>query len=129
MKLTIPQYSPTEELINTLTHGIGAFFSVIGFLLLLSDPLAADDPVRMVSYCIYGVSLILLFLSSTMYHGVKQPNLKKRFKLCDHCAILTRVVSICTAHYDEKGNAKHCISHTRRLLSTPNVTHCRGLRA
>ena len=87
MKLTIPQYSPTEELINTLTHGVGAFLSVIGFLLLLSDPLAADDPVRVVSYCIYGVSLILLFLSSTMYHGVKQPNLKKRFKLCDHCAI------------------------------------------
>jgi hemolysin III len=87
MKLTTAQYSPTEEMINTLTHGFGVILSVIGFFLLLLDPIAADDPVRMVSYCIYGLSLFLLFLSSTIYHGVKQPNLKKRFKLCDHCAI------------------------------------------
>ena len=85
--MTTQTYSQTEEYINTLTHGFGAFLSIIGFTLLVLDAAATNNLIQMVGYCIYGTSLILLFLSSTCYHAAVQIELKQKFKLCDHCAI------------------------------------------
>jgi len=81
------QYSPSEELANAITHGIGALLSVVGLTLLVFYAKLQNDILRMSSFAIYGSSLVLLFLASTLYHAVNAPKTKRLLKLFDHCAI------------------------------------------
>lgn len=83
----IHQYSTKEEVANAISHGIGALFSVAALTLLLSKAVLMQDVARMITFSIYGASLILLFLSSTLYHSLVHEKAKKLFKLFDHCAI------------------------------------------
>lgn len=83
----IEHYSPLEDLLNSLTHGIGAVCSLFGMVLLLVLASGQGDVWKLVSFSIFGVSLILLYLSSTLYHSFRRPALKRAFKMLDHCAI------------------------------------------
>jgi len=91
MMKEIPAYSATEELANAFSHGLGALLSTIGLIMLLTysvtSKIPENDLIRTVSFSIYGSSLILLFLASTFYHAIVNQQLKKIFKLLDHCAI------------------------------------------
>lgn len=87
MSENIHQYSRNEEIANTLSHGIGAILSVIALVLLLAYSNKTADPIRVVSYAVYGTSLIILFLASTFYHALLNDQAKRLFKLLDHCAI------------------------------------------
>lgn len=88
-------YSKNEELANTLSHGLGALLSIAALVLLLSYSVSNaevsysinNDIMRIISFSIYGGSLLTLFLASTFYHGVKSESAKQVFKLLDHCAI------------------------------------------
>lgn len=91
----IPSYSKNEELANTLSHGLGALLSIAALVLLLSYSVTNtavgysinNDTMRIVSFSIYGTSLLSLFLASTFYHGATNERVKQVFKLLDHCAI------------------------------------------
>tara|TARA_B110001454_G_C12664705_1_gene411040 strand:+ start:232 stop:894 length:663 start_codon:yes stop_codon:yes gene_type:complete len=91
----IQSYSKNEELANTLSHGLGALLSIAALVLLLSYSVTNtsvsyainNDIMRIVSFSIYGGSLLSLFLASTFYHGVTSERAKQLFKLLDHCAI------------------------------------------
>lgn len=86
-----------EEKINTITHGIGVILGAVALTLLMIKSLSNDDSLQAVmSYLIYGVSFILLFLASTVYHGVSKPALKKRLKMVDHCAIFILIAGTYT---------------------------------
>lgn len=93
--MTTPTYSKNEELANTLSHGLGALLSIVALVLLLTNAVtnsavgyAIDNEVmRIVSFSIYGSSLLILFISSTFYHATTKPQSKILFKLLDHCAI------------------------------------------
>jgi len=80
-------YSPAEEIANAVSHGLGALLSVAGLTLLVSYAILQNDTLRITSFSIYGSSLVILFLASTLYHAFSEPKLKSIFKLCDHCAI------------------------------------------
>ncbi len=80
-------YSAKEELANTLTHGVGALFAVIGLFFLFAHEFNQTNISRLIAFFIYGCSLITLLLASTFYHAVKTTNLKRKFKTLDHCAI------------------------------------------
>lgn len=83
-----PQYSQSEELANTITHGIGMIFGIVGLILLLIK--AANhqaDTLTVTSMAIYGSSIIVLFLASTLYHAIPHPKAKRWLKTFDHCAI------------------------------------------
>jgi len=84
-------YSKAEEIANSLSHGFGALISCVAlyFLLQKATPtsLTTNDSVRFISFTVFGISLILLFLASTIYHSVTNLKTKKLFKLIDHCAI------------------------------------------
>ena len=80
-------YSPAEDLANSLSHGIGAVLSLAGTITLLLLALPEADIWKLVSFSIFGASLTLLYLSSTLYHGFRNPTLKRIFKMLDHCAI------------------------------------------
>ena len=81
------QYSLSEEIANAVSHGVGAILSVAGLTLLMFYAFQQHDTVRIVSFAIYGSSLVSLFLASTIYHALVEPKAKRFFKLLDHCAI------------------------------------------
>lgn len=91
----IQSYSKNEELANTLTHGLGVFLSIAALILLLSYSVTNtavsysinNDIMRIISFSVYGTSLLALFCASTFYHGITDERIKKIFKLLDHCAI------------------------------------------
>lgn len=76
-----------EEVANTITHGIGVGFSITGLVLLVVRAALYGDAWQVVSFSIYGASLILLYLASTLYHGIRSPRVKALFRIFDHSAI------------------------------------------
>src|SRR3989338_8343210 len=81
------QYSLKEEIANSTIHGLGVLFGVGGLTALLMLACIYGTSAHFVSYLIYGLSLIALYLSSTLYHALPQLTAKKIFKFCDHAAI------------------------------------------
>lgn len=80
-------YPVLEEIANSVTHGIGAFLSVLGLVWLIVRAVHIGDMYSIVSVIIFGVSLFLLYLASTLYHAVPWPRVKRVFRKFDHCAI------------------------------------------
>ena len=76
-----------EEIANSITHGIGAGLSIAALVILVILASRRGDAWRIVSFSIYGASLILLYLSSTLYHSFVNPKIKKIFRIIDHSAI------------------------------------------
>lgn len=86
-KIKIPNYTLGEELINSISHGVGALLSIVGLVIMICKSLN-DDRLSFVACLIYGVSLILLYLVSCLYHALS-PKLKakKILRLLDHCNV------------------------------------------
>ena len=76
-----------EELANSITHGIGFVLSVAGLVVLVVSASMRGDPYMVVSFSVYGVSLVVLYLASTFYHSFHAPRLKHFLRIIDHCAI------------------------------------------
>ncbi|MEM6160416.1 hemolysin III family protein [Erwinia sp. P6884] len=86
--LTEQDYSPAEEMANSISHGIGFLFGIVGLVLLLMQATESHaDFLAITSYSLYGGSMILLFLASTLYHAIPHPHAKRWLKKLDHCAI------------------------------------------
>ena len=90
-KLTQPRitrpFTIGEEIFHSITHGIGSGLSIAGLTLLLVLAILFGDVYQIVSLSIFGASLVLLYLSSTLYHGFQQPRVKHIFKIFDHASI------------------------------------------
>lgn len=86
-KTVPPEYTPAEDLANSITHGIGAALAVAGLGVLVTLAARHGDGWRVVSLSVYGTSLVLLYLASTLYHAIRAPRLKHLFKGLDHAAI------------------------------------------
>lgn len=80
------QIHPKEELLNTISHAIGAIFGIIGLFLLLSKN-SEKTPYATISIVIYSVTFISMFLASSFYHYVRNPELKKKLRVVDHINI------------------------------------------
>ncbi len=76
-----------EELTNTITHGVGLVFSIIGFVVLLVLALMHGGPWQIAGCAIYCATLVSLYAASTLYHGIPSPRLKRALLIFDHCAI------------------------------------------
>lgn len=79
-------YSPREEWANRLSHGLGLGLGIIGLILLLHKGWD-QGPQVLLSYGLYGTSLVLLYLASTLYHSMGSAVARRWCKLLDHCAI------------------------------------------
>lgn len=82
-----PMYSLGEELANSITHGVGAVLSLVGLTVLIVLAAIYGDAWRVVSFSIYGLTSIILYLISTLYHSFPQPRVKRIFRTLDHAAI------------------------------------------
>lgn len=85
-----------EEWLNSATHGLGAVLSVIGTVALIVGASEVGDVWKIVSFSIFGASLVLLYLASALYHGARRPELKRAFKTLDHCAIFLLIAGTYT---------------------------------
>jgi hemolysin III len=80
-------YTRGEEIANSITHGIGAALSVVALVLLIVFAEKRGDKWYVLSYTIYGISLLLLYLESTLYHSITNIKVKKLFRIFDHASI------------------------------------------
>jgi hemolysin III len=87
MSLTHAQYSKAEEIANSVIHGLGVLFAVGALTALMVLTAYFGTTAHLVSYLIYGISMILLFAASTLYHALPGERAKRFFKVCDHSAI------------------------------------------
>ncbi|WP_425059570.1 hypothetical protein SCACP_01610 [Sporomusa carbonis] len=76
-----------EERLNAVTHGLGATLALAGLLALVVSSYLYGSIWHLVSFSIYGISLVLLYLASTLYHSFSDEKLKYIFKILDHAAI------------------------------------------
>lgn len=85
-RISKPRLS-SEELANSLTHGVGLTLSVAGFLVLVVLAAMRGSAWRIVGCVVYGITLICLYAASTLYHSTRSRRLKRILKVCDHSAI------------------------------------------
>lgn len=77
----------TEEILNTITHAIGIGLSITALVLLVVYASMEGSAIKVVSFSVYGASLIVLYSMSTVYHLVSADRFKKFFQLMDHASI------------------------------------------
>ena len=75
------------EILNTVTHLIGSALAIAGLSILVTLAVVQGDLWKVLSFSIYGATLVLLYCSSTLFHGVKQPRVKAILQKLDHNAI------------------------------------------
>jgi hemolysin III len=76
-----------EEFANTITHGFGLLLSVAGFLALVVLAGLRGEPVLIAGSIVYGLSLVILYGASTVYHVSTSLEVKRKLQVLDHCCI------------------------------------------
>lgn len=80
-------YTKGEEIANAVTHGIGTLLSIAALVILIVFAVNNGDSWYIVSYSIFGASLVILYLGSTLYHSFTNQKVKKIFRVVDHSSI------------------------------------------
>lgn len=95
-KISLPSYSTGEELINSVSHGIGAGLGIAGLILVLMKSIPSHDPWKIWASALFGISLILLYLMSSLYHALPASVVKRIFRVFDHCTIFILIAGTYT---------------------------------
>lgn len=90
------KYLIRSEVLNAVTHGIGVILSIIGLVFLLMKGSQSGSTIELASYIVYGASLILLYLCSTLYHSLSFTRVRKLFKILDHSSIYVLIAGTYT---------------------------------
>ena len=85
-----------EEIAHSITHGIGVGLSIAGLVILVVMAARRGDAYQIVSFSIYGATLIILYLASTLYHGFRHPRVKQVFRIIDHASIFLLIAGTYT---------------------------------
>ena len=96
MKDKITYYETKEERINIISHALGLVLSIIALILLLVYTPDYGETKKLVSFAIYGASLIILYSASTFYHYAQKPELRKKLNIFDHAAIYVLIAGTYT---------------------------------
>jgi hemolysin III len=89
-------YPPAEERINITSHAIGFILSCIALIVLIMHASQHGNVWHIVSFSVFGVSLIILYGSSTIYHSTKKPGLRNRLRIVDHASIYVLIAGTYT---------------------------------
>lgn len=80
-------FSLVEETLHSISHGIGTGLAIVGLAVLVVLAVSNGNIFHIISFSIFGSSLVMLYLASTLYHGIQNPRLKQIFKISDHASI------------------------------------------
>ena len=92
----VKYYSPREEKVNIVSHAFGLILSIAAFFLLILHASFNGSGLHIVSFSIYGISLIVLYAASTFYHSAKSPELRSRLRVFDHASIYVLIAGTYT---------------------------------
>ena len=91
-EVQVLDYSLCEELISAISHGVGAGLSVAAAVLCIVKAARMHDAWAVVSVCVFGLSLILLYTISCVYHSLgKKLKGKKVLRVIDHCMVFVLI--------------------------------------
>lgn len=85
----LPTYTKGEEIVNSISHMLGALLGIVATVLCIIQAASHNNVYGIVSGMIYGLSMILLYTMSSLYHAIspKQETGKKVLQILDHCSI------------------------------------------
>lgn len=83
----LPKYTKNEEIMNAVTHGIGAGLSIAGLVVLVVFASMQSDAWKIVASAIYGASMIILYTASTLYHSFSKTKVASKLNMFDHISI------------------------------------------
>ena len=95
-ELQVKYYSPAEERINIYSHALGFVLSIIALVLLVVHASSHGNAWHIISFAIFGTSLIILFAASTIYHSTRQPAARLRMRVVDHASIYVLIAGTYT---------------------------------
>lgn len=87
MNKSVALYSSGEEILHTITHGIGLLLSIAGLAILVSFATLNGNSWHITTSSIYGATLILMYGASSLYHGIPYSRAKRILQQMDHAAI------------------------------------------
>lgn len=94
IRLSLPQYSLGEEIFSSISHGVSALFAVAAYVILLVS--CRREPVTIAAVNVFGITMILLYTVSTLYHALGLNTAKKVFRTLDHCMIFLLIAGTYT---------------------------------
>lgn len=97
-EIHLPKYSLAEELLNAISHGIGALLMIVGMVLMLAKTVPSGDAISIISVAIYGVSILLMFTISCIYHSLGRNSGKKVLRVLDHNMIFLAIAGTYTPY-------------------------------
>lgn len=81
-----------EEIVNAITHGLGALLAIAGLLILVVRAARYGTAIHLASVTIFGFTMILLYLCSCLYHALADNKGKRVFQVLDHCTIFLLIL-------------------------------------
>jgi hemolysin III len=97
VQVSYPNFNLQQEILNAITHGAGVALAVAGLVVLVVAAATRGTVWHVVAYTVFGASMVLLYLSSTLYHSMQNPKIKKIFEKFDHAAIFVLIAGTYTA--------------------------------
>jgi hemolysin III len=96
--LVVPRivYSHGEEIFNFTTHAVGGVFGIVAMVICIIITSVHYDGFALASSIIYGGSIVLAYLSSSLYHAFRQGRTKRIFQVFDHCSIFVLIAGTYT---------------------------------
>ncbi len=91
-----PERSPSEEIANAITHGIGVFLSIGGGASLVTLAAIHAGAREIISTVVFATTLVVMYAASTLYHAIPHARAKRRLKVFDHCAIFLLIAGTYT---------------------------------
>ncbi|MDR3271678.1 MAG: hemolysin III family protein [Peptococcaceae bacterium] len=96
MRITLPGYSRAEELVNMISHIVGGALGIVALVLCLTVAALHQNLWGVASSIVYGISMILLYTMSSIYHGLVHQTAKRVFRVLDHCTIFLMIAGTYT---------------------------------
>ncbi len=91
-------YPPLEEKLNIGSHAFGAVFSILALVLLLFKGVELGNITHTSGLLIYGLSLLTLYIASSLYHASKNPAIRSKLRVVDHAAIYLLIAGTYTPY-------------------------------
>ncbi len=76
-----------QELVNSIVHGFGIIFGIVGIPILIAFAIKSDNSTGVIGAAIYGFCFLQLFTFSTLYHGFQHAQVKRILEILDHISI------------------------------------------
>ncbi|WP_137626461.1 PAQR family membrane homeostasis protein TrhA [Lactiplantibacillus pingfangensis] len=92
------RYQITNEVLNSVTHGIGLILSIIGFVFLMLKAFEDGRQLEWTAFIIYGCSLLILYTCSMLFHGLYFTKAREVFRIFDHSGVYILIAGTYTPY-------------------------------